>query len=205
MLTIALTGNVASGKTLVTNIWAEAGVPVVRADELAREAVAPGTDGLARVIQRFGPDYLREDGSLDRAKVRDRVFRSAEELRALESILHPLIGTLRQDWISTRRKEGATLAVVEIPLLFEVGLEGDFEVIVLVVAPSKERLRRLMEDRGLEREEASRMMAAQLPTPEKRSNSDYVLENAGTVDDLRIRSLALLDLLKARARKGAIP
>ena len=178
MLTVALTGNVASGKTLVATIWAEIGIPVVRADDLAREAVAPGTEGLARVIQRFGPEFQREDGSLDRAKLRDRVFRSAEDRMSLESILHPQIESLRQDWLSRRREEGETLVVVEIPLLFEAGLEGDFEVIVLVVAPPDERLRRLMDDRGLQREEASRIMAAQLPTAEKRHGSDYVLENS---------------------------
>ena len=97
------------------------------------------------------------------------------------------------------------MVVAEIPLLFEAGLEQDFDAIVLVTAPGKERLRRLVEDRGLEEEEASRMMEAQLPQEEKVSKAGFVLENHGTREDLEVRSLALLDLLRARARRSEGP
>ena len=108
---------------------------------------------------------------------------------------------MREEWMEARRAEGQAMAVAEIPLLFEVGLEGDYDVVVLVDAPLEERLRRLREDRGLDEEEARKMMDAQIPAGEKRESADYVIDNDGTPEDLKIRGLALLDLLRARARK----
>ncbi len=202
MLTIALTGNAASGKSTVAGIWAAAGVPVVRADDLAREVVAPGTEGLARVLEAFGAGLLGADGALDRGKLRDRVFRVDDDRRLLEEILHPLIEAERNAWVSRQKESGASLVVAEIPLLFEAGLDGDFSVVVLVAAPPEECLRRLTEDRGLEAREASRILSAQIPQEEKLPRADYVVENGTTLEDLEVRALALLDLLRARARKG---
>lgn len=201
MLKVALTGNIASGKSLAAGIWSEAGISVVRADDLARKVVAKGTPGLDRVVEVFGRQLLLEDGSLDRAKLRDRVFHDAEERRRLEGVLHPLIGALREDWFRALESSGALLGVAEIPLLFEAGLVEEFGVVVLLVAPAEECLRRIVEDRGLGREEAVRMMDSQIPTEEKMTRADYVLDNGGTKEDLRIRALALLDLLRARARQ----
>jgi dephospho-CoA kinase len=202
MLTVALTGNVASGKTTVAEIWAREGVPVIRADDLARMVVAPGTTGLERVIRAFGKDVMGPDGSLDRAKLRAIVFGDEAERKRLEGILHPLIEMLRRKWLSEREAEGASLVIAEIPLLFEVGLEGSFDGVVIVTAPPSECLRRLVEYRGLDELEASRIMAAQIPMEEKLPKSDYVLENGGSQEDLETRALALLDLLQARARTG---
>lgn len=197
---IALTGNVASGKSTVAQFWAEAGVPVVRADELAREAVAPGSEGLEAVVAVWGTGVLQADGSLDRAALRDRVFRRSEDRRVLEEILHPRIRALRDRWMVQRRGEGASLVVAEIPLLFEAGLEDDFDAVVLVDAPEQERVRRLVEDRGISKEEALRMVTSQIPAWEKRSRVPFVLDNDGTREELRERSMALLDLLRARAK-----
>jgi dephospho-CoA kinase len=202
MLTVALTGNVASGKTTVAEIWAREGVPLIRADDLAREVVAPGTEGLKRVVRAFGEELLRPDGLLDRAKLRALVFRDAAERKRLEGILHPLIEMRRREWLAKLELEGASLVVAEIPLLFEVGLERAFDGVVLVTAPAEECLRRLVEDRGLDGVEAARIMSAQMPVEEKLQKSDYVLENEGTREELESRALALLDLLRARARNG---
>jgi dephospho-CoA kinase len=100
-----------------------------------------------------------------------------------------------------QERGGSPLAVAEIPLLYEVGLEKNFEAVVLVAADPAECLRRLVEGRDLKEREATRIMEAQIPTEEKVSKADYVLENNGTMEDLAIRALALLDLLRARARK----
>jgi dephospho-CoA kinase len=202
MLTIALTGNAASGKTTVAEIWAGRGVPLVRADDLAREVVGPGTEGLERVVRAFGNEVLAPDGSLDRGKLRTRVFNDQEERKRLEGILHPLIESRRREWLERQRSRDVQLAVAEIPLLFEVGLEDAFDGVVLVTAPTEECLRRLVEYRGLERAEASRILAAQMPVEEKLDRADYVLENGGSKADLETRALALLDLLQARARRG---
>ncbi len=200
MLKVALTGNVGSGKSTVARIWSDAGIPVVRADDLAREVVTPGSDGLSRVVDEFGEDVLRADGSLDRAGLRERVFRDPGERAILEGIIHPLVRSLRDAWVARHEVGRTSLVVAEIPLLYEVGLEKDYDAVVLVVAPPQERIRRLMADRGLEEEEATLVMASQIPTEEKLPLADYVLENGGSREELEIRCLALLDLLRSRAR-----
>ncbi len=202
MMTVALTGNAGAGKSTVADIWEGAGVPVVRADDLARAAVAPGSDGLAEVVAAFGPEVLMADGSLDRAALRDRIFRDEKERIRLERILHPRIGVLRERWVARWRKEGALLAVAEIPLLFEAGLEGDYDVVVCVDAPGDVRLERLVNDRGLKEEEARRIMGTQIPAEEKRRGALFVLDNDGSREELEKRSLALLDFLRARAREA---
>ncbi len=203
MMSVALTGNVGSGKSTVARLWEERGVPVLRADELAREVVAPGTEGLAAVVEVFGPGVLAPDGVLDREALRRRVFADPAERTLLEGLLHPRIRALRERWLAGLGPGGHPMAVAEIPLLFETGLQGEFDVVVLVDAPRGERLRRLVADRGLGEEEARRIMAAQAPVEEKRPLAHYLLENGGTLGDLEQRALALLDLLRARARRGA--
>lgn len=199
MLTVALTGNVASGKSTVAALWREDGVPVVSADDLAREVVEPGTAGLADVRRAFGDGVLAADGSLDRAALRDRVFRDPETRERLESLLHPRIEARRKAWMERREREGAALAVAEIPLLFEVGLQDAFDTTVLVDAPEEVRLERLVGGRGLEREEARRVMDAQMAPERKRALADIVIDNDGSLEELRARAGAVLEALRRRA------
>lgn len=199
MLTVALTGNVASGKSTVAALWREDGVPVVSADDLAREVVEPGTAGLADVRRAFGDGVLAADGSLDRAALRDRVFRDPETRERLESLLHPRIEARRKAWMERREREGAALAVAEIPLLFEVGLQDAFDTTVLVDAPEEIRLERLVGGRGLEREEARRVMDAQMVPERKRALADIVIDNDGSMEELRARAGAVLEALRRRA------
>ena len=110
MIRVALTGNVASGKSVVAAHWASLGVPVVSADDLARDVVAPGTPGLAEIREAFGEGVLAADGSLDRSALRARVFEDHAVRRRLEEILHPRIWALRAEWIEARRAEGARSA-----------------------------------------------------------------------------------------------
>ena len=205
MMKVAVTGNVASGKSTLSRLWAREGVSLVQADELARAVVEPASEGLAAVVDSFGKEVLAADGSLDRSILRKLVFREPEARARLEGILHPLILARRERWMAEREGEGIRLAVAEIPLLFEVGLEGEFDVVVLVDAPYSERLRRLLEDRGLEEEEAKRMMDAQMPSEKKRVRAHFVVDNAGSKEELEIRALALLDLLRARSALGTNP
>jgi len=202
MMKVALTGNVASGKSEVARMWVREGVPLVSADDLAREAVAPGSPGLRAVVEVFGTGILTEEGTLDRDAVRGMVFDDPHLRRRLEEILHPLIGSLRRDWMETEREKGSRLVVAEIPLLFEAGLQEEFDVVVLVDAAPEERLHRLTSLRGLDEGEARRILAAQMPSEEKVSRADFVIHNRGTLDDLETRALALLDLLRARAAAG---
>ena len=185
MLNVALTGSVGSGKSTVAACWADAGVPVVSADELAREAVLPGTPGLKKVREAFGESVLLSEGTLDRSGLRKIVFANEERRRTLEGILHPLIQGLRAQWVEEMRSAGATLVVSEIPLLFETGAQRDFDVTVLIDAPAELRSERLERDRGLSPREAREIMAAQMDSREKRAAADLVIENAGTLDELR--------------------
>lgn len=199
MMKVALTGNAASGKTTVARIWAGEGVPCVSADELARDAVAPGTPGLEAVIDLFGPEALTGDGTMDRDAVRALVFRDSSLRKQLEEILHPRIQVLRRERMEREARRGSRLVVAEIPLLFETGLEGEFDAVVLVYSTYEESLRRLTRLRGLEEGEARRILDAQLPSDEKLDRASYVIRNDGSEEDLTIRALALLDLLRARA------
>ncbi|TVP74449.1 MAG: dephospho-CoA kinase [Gemmatimonadales bacterium] len=202
MIRVGLTGNVASGKSSVARLWARWGIPVVSADELAREVVEPGTEGLQAVTEAFGPEVRSEDGSLDRAALRAIVFRDPEARRRLEGILHPLIGRRRDRWESARRAEGARLVVSEVPLLFEAGLENRFDRVVAVTAPREERLRRMEEDRGLEQEEALRIMGAQEDPPED-GHHHRIANDAGRVQ-LEVRARAVLDLLRDEAELPSV-
>jgi dephospho-CoA kinase len=200
-LHVGLTGNVASGKSTVAAAWERAGVPVVSADELARRAVEPGTPGLAEVVEAFGRELLTPEGTLDRAALRERVFADDAARRRLESILHPRIAALRREWARAREKEGERLLVSEVPLLFEVGLFDAFDRVVVVHAPPEERRRRLVEGRGIEPEEAERIMAAQGDPDEKRRRAHHILDNRGAREELEAEALRLLARLRALAEE----
>ncbi len=200
MRIVGLTGNVAAGKSAVAELWRLAGVPVVSADQLARVAVEPGTQALARIEELLGPDVIQGDGSLDRAAVRRIVFRDAEALRQLEGIVHPEVRRLRDEWTEGRRASGAEVVAWEIPLLFETGIEDQVDVVVVVDAPVPVRLKRIMATRGLTEEEAVAIMEAQLPAAEKRRRADIVVDNAGTRDELVVRAAEVLnEIVQARA------
>lgn len=202
MIEIGLTGNVAAGKSSVARVWAAAGVPVLDADVLAREAVAPGSEGLAEVVRAFGAKILTPAGELDRSRMRERVFRDPAVRLHLEAILHPRIRELRRRWVDAHREEGRDLVVSEVPLLFEAGLEDDFDVVVLVDAPEGERLRRLVEERGVPEDEARRIMESQGDPEEKLRRADRVLTNHGSLGALEAAALSLLAEL--RATGGAV-
>ena len=200
MLIVGLTGNVAAGKSAVAELWREAGVPVVSADRLARTAVEPGTEALARIEELFGPGVIQPDGALDRGAVRRIVFRDEDALRHLEAIVHPEVRRLRDEWTRRRREEGAGMVVWEIPLLFETGIEDEVDVVVVVDAPAGVRKRRVVETRGIGDEEAVAIMESQMAADEKRRRADVVVENGGTREELVGRAGEVLRELKAWGR-----
>ncbi|NLG61270.1 MAG: dephospho-CoA kinase [Candidatus Cloacimonetes bacterium] len=200
---VGLTGNIASGKSAVEAIWTSLGAHVVDADVLAREAVEPGSEGLQRVVAHFGPEVLQPDGSLDRAAMRDIVFRDEAARVTLESIVHPEVEQLRRAREDALREQGVRIVVHAIPLLFEVGMEHAFDVVVLVDAPEEERLRRLVEIRNLQEDEAQRMIAAQMPAAEKRERATLVIENDGTLADLEQRAVEAWREIERRAGVSA--
>lgn len=204
MLSVALTGNVASGKTAVADRWRTLGVPVVSADELARRAVVPGSEGLDRVVEAFGDEMLSAEGSLARDRLRALVFEDPAARRRLEEILHPIVWKLREEWLNDRRAEGASVVVSEIPLLFETGREGDFDAVVLVDAPAEIRRRRMVRDRGLEPSEAGRIIDAQMDAEQKRKRADFVIDNVGSLSDLEVMADRILAGLRGRAGRASL-
>jgi dephospho-CoA kinase len=177
VLKVALTGNIASGKSSVARVWESLGAVVVDADRLAREALAPGSPGLRQVVAEWGTGVLAPDGSLDRAAMREIVFRDPAARARLEAIVHPEVARVRDRAFAEAEARGEPLVVADIPLLFEVGGEGGFDVVVLVDAPEAVRRERLVRDRGLEPDAAQRMIDAQMPAATKRARADLVIDN----------------------------
>ncbi len=199
MLVIGLTGNIAAGKSSVARHFAAWGATVVDADALARTAVEPHTPALRAITARWGGGVLAADGSLDRAALRRGVFADPVERAALDAIVHPEVARLRAEAVAAAAARGDRLVVCDIPLLFEAGLTGTVDVIVLVDAPSDQRLARLVRDRGLSADEAAAMMEAQWPSARKRARADWVIDNDGTPDALEARACVVFDALEARA------
>lgn len=181
---VALTGNIASGKSTVAEAWQRRGAAVIDADVLSRRAVEPGSPGLARIVDAFGPGILDADGALDRPRMRDLVFNDPEQRARLEEIVHPEVKRLRAEAEQQLVNQGVHLIVNDIPLLFETGMESAFDIVVLVDSAEAVRLQRLAGIRGIPEDEARRMMAAQIPSESKRGRADIVIENNGTIEEL---------------------
>lgn len=199
---MGLTGNVASGKSTVSAAWAAAGAAVVDADVLARRAVESGTPGLARVREAFGAGVMAGD-RLDRAALRRIIFSDPEARARLEAIVHPEVARLRDEEESRLEERGVEVVVHDIPLLFEVGLENEFDMIVLVDAPRGVREERLVRGRGLRPAEARSMIGAQLPASAKRGRADIILDNTGTLEALREEAAGVWREIQRRAGAAA--
>jgi len=182
---VGLTGGVASGKSAVSAILRELGAVVVDADALAREVVGPGTPGLADVVAAFGPEVLGSDGVLDRARLGALVFADAERRTALEAIVHPLVRA-RAAELEASAPPGAVV-VHDIPLLVETGQAAAFDAVLVVDVPVEVQVTRAVRDRGWSEEEARSRIAAQAARDERLAAATYVIDNAGTTEDLRQR------------------
>ena len=199
MILIGLTGNIASGKSEIARMLADRGATVIDADVLAREAVRPETQALKDIVKRWGKDILKNDGSLDRAALRQIVFADQSELDALNRIVHPGVTRLRDREIARARERGDQIVVCVIPLLFERNIVEEFDAIVLVDAPRPLRLERMVASRGLEATDAMNMIASQMPAELKRARADYVIENNGSLQDLQRDVDALWSFLQRNA------
>jgi dephospho-CoA kinase len=199
MLNVALTGNVAAGKSTVARLFQKWGATLIDSDVIVRQLQQPGNDVLSRIVRAFGPDILQDDGTLDRAALRHLVMNDTTARQSLNTIVHPAVLARRQELEAEARARGDTILVSDIPLLFEAADPAAFDVIVLVDAAPATRKARLVEDRGLEPPEADRLLAAQDPTETKRERSDYVIDNDGTEAQLELATRAVWQALAARA------
>lgn len=199
MLSVALTGNIAAGKSTVAELFRRWGATVIDADRLVREAQEPGQPVLEEIAARFGGKLIMEDGALDRAALRSKVLADPQALADLNRIVHPEVRRRRLELLAAARARGDRIVVSDIPLLFEADDPAAFDAVVLVDAPAAVRRHRLMASRGLSPREADSMMAAQLDSGAKRPRSDYVIENDGDLTTLERAAAGVWRALLARA------
>jgi dephospho-CoA kinase len=202
MLRVGLTGGIGSGKSAVSERLAALGAVVLDGDKAARAVVEPGTPGLARIAEAFGPQVLRGDGSLDRAKLAGIVFSDEAALAKLNAITHPLIHEHIQAAEEAAVRAGGpdTIVVHDIPLLAEGQHSADFEVVIVVDVPAEVQVERLA-GRGLPEDQARARMAAQATREQRLTIADFVIDNSGTLEELDRRVGEVWAELAARAKQ----
>lgn len=191
---VGLTGGVASGKSTVSAILAELGAVVIDADALAREVVARGTPGLDAVAAEFGPSLLTPEGDLDRPAMGRLVFGDEAARRRLEAIVHPLVIRRMAELEAAAGEDD--VVVHDIPLLAEGGRADTFDAVVVVDAPRDLQVQRMLSERGWTREDAESRIAAQTTREERRAVATHVIDNNGSLEDLRARVEAVFDELR---------
>jgi len=179
---VGLTGGIASGKSLVADLFAQLGVPVIDTDRVAREVVEPGQPALADIVDRFGADILMPDGSLHRRKLRQRIFEVAEDRAALEAILHPVI---RARSLELAETAGGSYQILVVPLLVETGFAELVNRVLVVDCPEQQQLERLLARDEESPDQAARIIAAQIPRSDRLQAADDIIDNSGAIADAR--------------------
>jgi dephospho-CoA kinase len=179
---IALTGGIATGKSHVRARFEALGVPTIDSDTLAREAVAVGSPGLAKVVERFGAGILDPTGALDRPKLAAIVFSDAAARRDLEQIIHPDVQRSTNAWFASLPPHHA-FAIADIPLLYEIGRDRDFDAVIVAACDRETQRQRVMTRDGLSEDDARRRIEAQLPIEEKVRRADFVIRTDGSYQD----------------------
>lgn len=203
-LLIALTGGIASGKSVVADLFSALGIPVLDTDQIARDVVSPGTPGLAALVDAFGPAILDANGALDRKRMRERVFANRDERARLEAITHPAI---RKELAERSARAGGPYQIHVIPLLVEKTRTDDYDRVLLVDAPEEEQIKRLMRRDDATEEQARAILAAQATREQRLAAADDVIVNTGTLEDLRrfVETLHRNYLLLAEKLRGSPP
>ncbi|MCI0382988.1 dephospho-CoA kinase [Streptomyces sp. CNQ085] len=197
MLSVGLTGGIGAGKSEVSRLLGTCGAVIVDADRIAREVVEPGTEGLAAVVAEFGEEVLAPDGTLDRPRLGSIVFNDPERLKALNAIVHPLVGARSAE---LQRAAGEDAVVVhDVPLLTENGLAPLYDLVVVVDASPATQLDRLVRLRGMEEADARGRMAAQATREERLAVADVVIDNDGPLEKLEPRVAEVWRRLRERA------
>lgn len=183
MITIGLTGGIASGKSTVSAELRRLGLPIFDADAEAKLAVSKGSEGLAQVITALGSEYLTAEGELNRAKVAERVFHDKEALKTLEAIIHKIVWARAEQFMQENRSAERQLAVLDVPLLIECGWHKLVDSVWLVAVSRKQQIERAMLRSGMTADEVEARIAAQMSLAEKKKYADIVLDNSGTLEE----------------------
>jgi dephospho-CoA kinase len=179
MLRVALTGGIATGKSYVADRLASRGIPVIDADAVARDVVAPGTDAADAIRRRFGDDLFTAEGQLDRKALGDIVFADAGARRELEGLVHPAVRARIDSWFAELTRSGTAVAMAVIPLLFEAGRDHDFDIVAVTTCDDTEQERRVMARDHSTRDAARARIAAQWPSERKLARAHYVIRTDG--------------------------
>lgn len=204
MLVVGLTGGIASGKSTVSGLFVEAGVPVICADELAREVVKAGSPGLAEIQRAFGEEVIDLQGELDRAAMARVVFHHADRRGLLESIIHPRVAEEKRKRLTELQRQGYSVAIVDVPLLYETGWDQFFDLVIVVTVSRETQEERLRARDGMSREDATARLDAQMPIEEKARRADRVVDNSGSMAHTREQVDVLVKELMSMAQKKAM-
>lgn len=203
MLKIAVTGGVASGKSVALACFERLGAEVIDMDKLARKASRPGSWGFKKIVTQFGREILASDGTLDRKKLRHIIFEDRTSRKWLEATLHPRIFQLYETELATiQARRPNAIIVVEVPLLAELGLRDMFDLVILVKADTVEQKKRVVQRDGGSEEDAKALIDSQMPMKEKQKIADYVIENTGTIKDLKKAAEVLFEKITESFQKG---
>jgi dephospho-CoA kinase len=202
MRKIALTGGAGTGKSTVAKMFADLGAVVLDADDLAREAVAPGEPAWEALRREWGPEFFQEDGTLNRGKLARCVFGDPAALARLNAIVHPEVTQRLKARLAALEGEGATLVIVEVPLLFETGMEKSYDAVIVVDAPVAEQRARLVARDGRGEGEVTGLLQAQMPLADKRRRADFVVDNSGTLGETRRQVENIWQALQNELDKG---
>jgi dephospho-CoA kinase len=200
MLLVGLTGGVASGKTTVSRILEKEGATVIAADQIAKELVKPGRPAAQELARVFGRGILREDGTLDRKKLANRVFSDPKQRNLLEKILHPRIKKEIERRIQkVTQRDPEAIVIIDAALLIEVGAHREMDEVIVVTSKAEKQIKRLEDRDGLAPEEARRILASQMPQEEKLKAADFVIPNDGALEETIKRTKEIFQELKERA------
>jgi len=199
MLKIAITGGAGSGKSTVARMFQELGAPVLDADQAARDAVAVGAPGWQELRRRFDAEFFNENGTLNRSKLAQRVFADPLARRALDALIHPLVAQELQRKVADLERQGRDLVLVEVPLLYEAGREGDFDQVIVVTVPVSEQICRLKARDQRADAEIQGILQAQWPLADKVARADYVVNNSESLSATRQQVKNIWEKLKKSA------
>ena len=198
MINIGLIGGIACGKSTVSSIIAQMGVPTLDADQVARDVVASGSEGLAEIQRHFGDEICLENGELNRPKLREIIIANSEKRKILESITHPRIFMKMREWQHTQEQLGHPVALVEAALMVETGSYKLYDAVIVTTCSATLQLARLMARNQVSQETAQQWIDSQMPLSTKEALADVVIQNNGTLDELEIETQNAWTLLLSK-------
>jgi dephospho-CoA kinase len=201
MLRVGVTGGIGSGKTLVCSLFAKYGIPVLSADDVAKEMMQSDGGLRSQLSSLFGPSTYQPDGSLDRAYVAGRIFSDKSLQQNVNRLVHPKVEAGIDSWFAELERSGEAIGIVEAALIYEAGYDKRLDLVIVVDAPESVRIKRVVARDGSSVEEVKKRIAAQTPAAQKAKKADYVIHNTGSFSDLESSVQFLVKILQTMSEK----